>query len=292
MGSESGPSSVSVDTWPPHGDSGSDAVIAVAVALEFLHTCALIHDDVMDDSSWRRGVPTAHVRHAADHRTNQWQGESRRFGEGVAILAGDLALIYADDFMSEAGPVVAEAWAELRAELIIGQHLDLVAAARFTSDPSLSRIIARVKSGNYTISRPLVLGALTAGRADLQQIFLEYGQAIGEAFQLRDDLLDLISDTKILGKPARLDFEQHKMTLLLSLAIARDPEVAALVTTPDGSAERLRTTLLDSGICDEVETQISDLVATGTKVITDADLDPEWRDELIEMAHAVAYRDK
>src|SRR3954468_24883653 len=104
-------------------------VVAAGAALEALHTCALIHDDVMDASTRRRGAPTLHTRLSAEHARRGWAGEARRFGESVAILAGDLALIYADVIMSEvimsaAAPSVRLAWSELRAELVVGQYMD------------------------------------------------------------------------------------------------------------------------------------------------------------------------
>lgn len=274
------------------GEPEDPAIISAAIALEMLHTCALIHDDVMDASVRRRGAPTVHAEHASVHRDNHWQGESRRYGESVAILAGDLALIYADDFMAAAAPTVNRAWGELRAELIIGQHLDVIAAAEFACDPELSRQIAVVKSGHYTIHRPLVIGAIIAGRPELATAFRTYGVAIGEAFQLRDDLLDIFSDTETTGKPAGLDVEQHKMTLLVSLAMQRDPAVRELVTSPSASSARLGELLLDSGIRDEVETHIAQLVEKGCTAISDLPLEPNWSDELVDMAHAVVYRNK
>ncbi|MGV9680571.1 polyprenyl synthetase family protein [Nocardia sp. NPDC003482] len=272
------------------GDAGLQSVISAAIALEFLHTFALIHDDIIDDSSWRRGAATVHEKHAAEHRLNHWRGESRRFGESVGILSGNLALIYADDFMSDAAPNVADVWVEMRAELIIGQYLDVLAAARFSGDARLSRLIAQVKSGNYTIHRPLVIGALLAGRPDLADAFRSFGVAVGEAFQLRDDLLDLLGDAETTGKPAHLDFAQHKMTLLLSLAIERDPDVREMVTDPAATPEKLHRLLMESGICAEVESHIDKLMQLGHDAIACVRLEPGWREELAAMAHAVAYR--
>ncbi|MFI5781892.1 polyprenyl synthetase family protein [Nocardia sp. NPDC051570] len=274
------------------GDPDGRSIVSAAVALEFLHASALIHDDVFDDSAVRRGAPAVHAKYAAQHRAQGWQGEPRRFGESVAILAGDLALVYADIFMADAMPTVTAAWGELRAELMVGQHLDVVAAARYSGDPQLSRTIARLKSGNYSVHRPLLIGALLASRPDLAQAYQSYGLAIGEAFQLRDDLLDMFGDTDTLGKPAQLDLETHKMTLLLSLAIERNSEVRELVETPGTGGAELQRTLLDSGASDEVETHIGDLVAQGGAALADADLEPGWRAELISLAHAVAYRNK
>jgi geranylgeranyl diphosphate synthase, type I len=276
--------------------AAADGVVAAGAALEVLHTCALIHDDVMDASARRRGAPTLHTRLSAEHARRGWAGEPRRFGESVAILAGDLALIYADGIMSEVimsaayAPVQA-AWAELRAELVVGQYMDLVAAAERSADPELSRWIAITKSGRYTIHRPLVIGAGLAGRAELAPAFATYGDALGEAFQLRDDLIDAFGAGADTGKPAGLDFAQHKMTLLLSLAMRRDSRVRDLVHGGgDPDPEKLREVLIDAGVPGHLERRIDRLVDAGCQAVSAAPIEPGWRAELVAMAREVAYR--
>lgn len=275
------------------GDAAAPGVVPAAAALEMLHACALIHDDVMDASGQRRGAPTVHVRHSAEHRDKGWQGEDRRFGESVAILAGDLALVYSDQLMAEAPAAVVPVWSELRAELIIGQYMDVAAAAEFSVDPELSRWIALAKSGRYTIHRPLVVGATLAGAAvstGLATAFEEYGATVGEAFQLRDDLLGAFADPADTGKPAGLDFSQHKMTLLLGWAMRRDERVRELVTTPGHDPDELRDLLIGTGVPDDVERHIGELVERGRTALDSAPLDQVWRDELGAMALRVAYR--
>jgi len=274
------------------GSPEGSPVVPAAVALELLHACALIHDDVMDASALRRGVPTVHARHSAEHGGRGWRGESRRFGESVAILAGDLAMIYADQIMADAPPGIDAAWAELRSELIIGQFMDVAAAAEFSIDPQLSRWIAVVKSGRYTIHRPLVVGATVAGRPELAPVFEAYGAAIGEAFQLRDDLMDAFGDSRLTGKPAGLDFDQHKMTLMLALAMERDERVGELMSGDWGDAARLRDLLVETGAQADLEKHIDQLVEQGCGAVAEAPLDSQWRAELIAMAHQVAYRNK
>lgn len=272
------------------GDPDAPGVVPAAAALEMLHACALIHDDVMDASGQRRGAPTVHMKHSAEHRERAWQGEARRFGESVAILAGDLALIYSDQLMAEAPPALLPVWSELRAELIIGQYMDVASAAEFSVDPELSRWIALAKSGRYTIHRPLVVGATLAGATGLAAAFEEYGGAVGEAFQLRDDLLGAFGDPTETGKPAGLDFSQHKMTLLLGWAMQRDERVRDLVTTPGHDADELRDLLVATGVPDDVEKHIGELVERGRAALDAAPVDQVWRDELGAMALRVAYR--
>ena len=273
------------------GDPDSAAAVDAAAATELLQAFALLHDDVLDDSMLRRGRPTAHVRWTADHERLGWAGESRRFGEGIAILAGDLAYSWSDQLAAGLSPAARLVWNELRTEMIIGQSLDIAVAAEQVADPELARWIALCKSGHYTIHRPLLLGATIAGRPDLTGAFEEYGLAVGEAFQLRDDLIDAFGDGAA-GKPAGLDFDQHKMTLLLALVVQRDEQVRELVTQGGRDADELRELLVTAGVRADVEKHIDDLVATARRAISVAPLPEVWRDELADLAGRVAYRDR
>ncbi len=156
------------------------------------------------------------------HRSRGWLSEHRHYGESLTILAGDLTWAYADHLMSGMPPAVTEEWFDLKTELIEGQTLNFTAAAELTPDPELALHIAVVESGRYTIHRPLALGTLLAGRTDLIDGFERYVGALGEAFQLRDDLIDAFGDGRASGKPAGLDFGYGKMTLPLSLAMRSD----------------------------------------------------------------------
>ena len=150
------------------GDPADPAVVDAGAAFELLQAFALIHDDVMDGSAVRRGARTAHLAYGDRHADAAWRGEVRRFGEGVAILLGDLAHVYADRLVPRRSPDVQAVWDELRTELNVGQYLDLVGTARGDVDLAAARRIARYKSGKYTIERPLHVGAALAGRfADL-----------------------------------------------------------------------------------------------------------------------------
>lgn len=273
------------------GDPGDPAAVDAAAALELLQAFALLHDDVLDDSMLRRGAPTAHVRWAAEHERRGWRGEARRFGEGMATLGGDLAYAWADVLAAGLSPAARAVWDELRVEMIIGQSLDIAVAAEQVADPELARWIALCKSGHYTIHRPLLLGATVAGRPDLTGAFEQYGLAVGEAFQLRDDLIDAFGDGRASGKPAGLDFDGHKMTLLLALVMQRDTRVRELVTG-DWDADALRELIVTAGVRAEVEQHIDDLVATARRAIAAAPLPGAWRDELADLAGRVAYRDR
>ncbi|WP_333770824.1 4-hydroxy-3-methylbut-2-enyl diphosphate reductase [Streptomyces sp. IBSBF 2435] len=280
---------------PDADKAAEDAVVAAAAGLELLHASALLHDDVLDNSPTRRGVPTVHAKQAALHAARGWTGEARRYGEGVAILAGDLAFSYANRLTGGLPGPAMEIWSHLGTEMLIGQQLDIALAAEAVPDPELARWIAVCKSGRYTIHRPLELGASIAGRSDLEAAFEAYGVAAGEAFQLRDDLLDAFGDSAATGKPAGLDVSEHKVTLLLSLAAARDAEVARLITDgEDGSWDpvALSAALLASGVRQDVERQIDQLVTAARAALASAPLAEGWQRRLGAMAAQVAYRDR
>lgn len=273
------------------GDPAREPVaVDAAAGLEVLHGFALLHDDVLDDSPLRRGQVTAHERHAAEHRAAGWAGEPRRYGEGVAALAGDLAHVYADRLVRALSPAAREIWHDLRAEIIVGQYLDIRVAAERIADPALARWIAVCKSGRYTVHRPLMLGAAIAGRLDLAPAFERYGAALGEAFQLRDDLIDAFGDSSLSGKPTGLDFAQQKMTLLVALAMPRDERISRLLAGQSAGGAALAEILTELDVRGEVERRIDHLVQQAQAAIAEAPLDAGWRDELARFAVQVAYR--
>jgi geranylgeranyl diphosphate synthase type I len=273
------------------GDPDNRVIVDMAAAIEFLHVFALVHDDILDDSSLRRGVPTVHVRQSAEHERRGLRGEPRRFGEGVAILVGDLAHVYADRLAAAAPWDARQIWSVLRTEMIVGQFLDVLTAAETSADPETARLIAVCKSGHYSVHRPLALGAAVAGRGDLAPVFEEYGVALGEAFQLRDDLIDLLGDAKATGKPVGLDLHGYKMTLLLALAMQRDERIRELAEK-GREPHRLRDLLCECGSVAEVERHIDRLVDRACRAIGAAPIDEGWRDELTAMAYWVAYRNQ
>ena len=169
--------------WGFRAAGGGDddaAVIEAGAAFEMLQAFALVHDDIMDGSATRRGLRTAHLAFGDRHDAAVWRGEARRFGEGVAILIGDLAHVYADRLMADTAEPVRAVWDELRIELNVGQYLDILGTARGDTDHEGARRIARYKSGKYTIERPLHVGAALAGRLDeLQASLSAYGDPLG-----------------------------------------------------------------------------------------------------------------
>ncbi|MFA9431631.1 polyprenyl synthetase family protein [Egicoccus sp. AB-alg2] len=204
------------------------SVMGPALALEFLHTCALAHDDVIDRADTRRGEPTVHRSFARLHAGAGWQGDAEAYGEAVAILLGDLAFVLADEVFLTAD-VPAErllaglaGFTRLREEVMAGQYLDLWAATSRTTDRDLTERIAAMKSGWYSVARPLQVGATLAG-ADPALIdgLVRFGDPLGRAFQVRDDLLGVFGVAAETGKSTLGDLVEGKRTLLVAEAAAR-----------------------------------------------------------------------
>ena len=261
--------------WGYRAGGGTDdgAIARAAASLELLHTFAIIHDDVMDRSPLRRGSPATY-RQLADGSGRLRHGADR-FGVSAAILAGDLAMALAGELWWTAGfdgsalMDGATIYHAMRAEVIGGQYLDLLAAARGDATPEETRRISVLKSGRYTVERPLLIGAaLAAAPAPVRDALAAFGAPLGEAFQLRDDIIGAFGDPTITGKDADGDLREGKQTLLVALAKkAANPEQRAtldeLLGTDDLSAdgaERLRTVLRDTGALDEVADTIASLL--------------------------------
>ena len=281
------------------GDGDDPRVIDAGAAFEMLQAFALVHDDVMDGSATRRGARTAHLAFGDDHTAATWRGEPRRFGEGVAILIGDLAHVYADLLLASAPAAVRPVWDELRIELNVGQYLDILGTARGDTDPVAARRIARYKSGKYTIERPLHVGAALAGQLDELAVPLsEYGDPLGEAFQLRDDLLGAFGEETSTGKPVGDDLREGKPTPLLAAATAAaDPREAAVLSEigrPDLDADRIariQEVLVATGAVAAIEAQIDQLTGRAIAAARAARLPTDAREALIELAGFVAWRD-
>lgn len=281
------------------GDPEDPGVVEAGAAFEVLHAFALAHDDVMDGSDTRRRLPTIHRDFHNRHSTNDWRGEGRRFGEGAAILIGDLALVYADSLMRWAPPEALDVWHELKVEVNVGQYLDLVGSASGGVGMEESRRIALYKSGKYTIERPLHVGAaLAGGLGRFGATLSAYGAPLGEAFQLRDDVLGAFGDPSVTGKPVGDDLRQGKPTPLLAVARSRsegrDRTLLDRVGAPDLTDDEvvaIQELISANGAAAEIEERISELTGAAVTAVAGADVEPEVAEALADMARWVTARD-
>lgn len=280
------------------GDPEDTRIVDAGAGLELLHTFALIHDDIMDGSHTRRGAEAVHVQFIRSHRTFKGRGEDRRFGEGAAILVGDLAFVYADLMMSTANSDAIAVFNELRIEVNIGQFLDLVGSVRGEPTLAAAQRICQYKSGKYTIERPLHLGAALAGRLDdVQSELSAYGMPLGEAFQLRDDIMGAVGDDAITGKPVGDDLREGKPTALVArareVATVGQRELLSRVGDPlltDDDIADLQHILLATGTVEWVEARIAALRTQAIDAIASARLASGATEALTDLAYYVTDR--
>jgi geranylgeranyl diphosphate synthase type I len=293
--------------WGYRGAGGSDdeQVVAAVAALELVQASALIHDDLMDRSDTRRGVPSVHRRFERRHVDERWRGGAAAFGDSAAVLLGDLALVWSDELLHGSGlPAAALTRArpvfdEMRTEVTVGQYLDVLTQA--TADTSLERAgkVARFKSAKYTVERPLLLGGAIAGaRPELQTAYSAFGLPLGEAFQLRDDVLGIFGDPAQTGKPAGDDLREGKRTYLIAAAFAAlddgsRAELDAGLGDPgldDAGVRKLRVLIRDCGALAATERRIDELTTASLTALAAADMDDEARAVLRALADAATRR--
>lgn len=258
--------------WSGAGGVVGDEIVRAACSLELLHGCALIHDDVMDGSATRRGGESVHRIFTRRHAREGWRGPADRFGNAVAIVAGDLCMVWADQMLRESGLKVGvlergrPVYDEMRAETIRGQYLDLLMQARGSFGLAEALDTARAKTAACTTTGPLRFGGALAGAgAALLERFDEYGTALGTAFQLRDDVLGAFGDPDAMGKPSGDDLRDGKSTALLAETYLRCDETGrvrlrSLVEKgTDAAVDRLRELIESSGARAAVERRIAEL---------------------------------
>jgi len=302
--------------WRAHGGSISNsehtAVITAGAALELFQAAALVHDDVMDDSDTRRGLPSAHRAFAAQHRQNNLSGSADEFGTSAAILLGDLLLIGSEELFARALEYLPDnrrylsrsVFSSLRTDVTYGQYLDvLTQVLPWGENPNAelqrAREVVREKSARYSVEQPLMLGAALAGgtTTDVENMS-EFGLPLGEAFQLRDDLLDVFGDSDTLGKPAGADLREGKRTVLATIAIAKAAhshrnQLLQQLGNPhlsDADINKLRNILTRSGAVTEVEELIEELSQQAFSHLHELHLASPGKEMLDRLANALVYR--
>lgn len=287
------------------GAAPSHPALSAAASLELLHAFALLQDDVMDRSSQRRGNPAVHVQLAEWYRRRGLSGPAGRFGESAAILLGDVCLIWAEQMLRESGLEarrLQQLWPRydaMRIELAVGQFADLANDIR--DQPSLRTVldIARRKSGNYTVRRPLEMGAAMADCDDrtLTQLGL-YGADVGEAFQLRDDLLGVFGPPATTGKPNGGDLLDRKaISVVVATYEMADQsarrELAELVRADhldDAALDRFRAVIIATGAAQRIEGMIRRRVERARNVLDHVVIDYATRSALANLAEACVER--
>ncbi|MFF5475086.1 polyprenyl synthetase family protein [Streptomyces achromogenes] len=298
--------------WAARACAGRDpapaaAALRIGGALELLQTCALVHDDVMDRAVLRRGRPALHTDLTDRYAGRVGPERAGRFGQSAAVLAGDLALAWADDLVAETplppgtGDVVRRLWSDMRTEMVAGQYLDLHGQVTAARSPARVLRAARLKSALYSVERPLALGAAVAGADEVTLRRLgEAGRCVGMAFQLRDDLDDVFGDPLETGKACGGDIREGKPTYLVAVAragaeAAGDCSALAVLdrwlgdpALTERGLEEVRDVLVATGARATVEAEVDRLAARGLRHFDGAALDTEGAGPLRDLLLATA----
>lgn len=291
--------------WRGCGGANEDAALRAAASLEFIQACALIHDDMMDKSDTRRGQRSVHRRFEYLHNTHNWFGPAQAFGEASAILAGDLALAWADQAYYESGFDLERlsrgksVYDNMRTEVVAGQYLDVLQQAQRSHDHAEILRVAQFKTAKYTIERPLHLGAVWADAPEPTVTALsDFGLPLGVAFQIRDDIMGVFGDPEQTGKPAGDDVREGKYTFLIDYAYAADnPSTNALLDrtlgNPDltsSDVDEVRESIQGTGALERAEQEVEQHLTEALAALDRADLDPQAAEVLAQLAQAAAHR--
>ena len=272
------------------GASHEPAIVRAASSLELLHTFAIVHDDIMDDADERRGIPTPHVVH----------------GLGFGLLVGDLALVLADALLLGSGfdadglMSAFGAYSLMRQEVIAGQQLDLEYSSRSNITEEEARRVALLKSGRYSIEKPLVIGGRLANAPDaFIRGLSRFGDPLGEAFQLRDDLLGTFGERASVGKPVDSDVREGKRNLLYAIAARglRGSDREFFIRRWGGDdlkeeeIERLKELIEGSGARRATEDLLARASQSAAAALRALPVDAESRAALDELARLAVERD-
>ncbi|KOV60408.1 polyprenyl synthetase family protein [Streptomyces sp. MMG1121] len=287
--------------WRAAGQPDSDALLRAAASMELVHAAAVVHDDLIDDSPLRHGRPTAHLALRGAVPGHPCPGAAAR---SLAMLVGDLLMSLAGQLFATCGLPAAylararPLWSLLARELIAGECLEILHTGT-VPDTTASLKVIRYKTAKYTVEQPLLIGGTLAGAGERMRAgYSAYGLPLGEAFQLRDDLLGLFGDPERTGKADTDDVRGHRPTALLAetwrIAGADERErLRGLLGRggPDRAGlDAVREVMRRLGAADRVENMISARVAEALDALHELDVSAPAADALAGLAHAATIR--
>ncbi|MFC8037768.1 polyprenyl synthetase family protein [Paenarthrobacter sp. NPDC057355] len=297
--------------WRGAGGLADDPdILTAGCALELFQAAALIHDDIIDRSDTRRGGPSVHKRFSQLHETNGWALDSEHFGDAAAILTGDLCLSFSEEAFTDIGVRAASGsparriFNLMRAEVMAGQYLDILEEVAgpvrdHAGSVDRARSIIRYKSAKYSAEHPLALGGALAGApAGLLEGYSSFSLPLGEAFQMRDDVLGVFGDPATTGKPAGDDLREGKRTVLVGFALNQAPPTGAafldrMLGNPelgDDDVERIRHLMVECGALEATEALIAQLSADAFAALERLPLDEVPLLALGQLAEAAVSR--
>lgn len=281
------------------GDDDTRA-LAVAAGIEMFHLFCLVHDDIIDHAETRHGAATLHVV------ARQGEGENahvQHVANGQAMLVGDLLFSWAHEAVMRGidgaqREACAEIFSSMIDEVVAGQMLDVALTGRPPADAATIHRKTLLKTATYSFVRPLQLGAALAGRHDLVPVCQAVGEELGLAFQMQDDLFDVIASAKTVGKPVMNDIREGQQTALTAHVFAHASEAdratfTALFGTAFGAAdeERVFAILERSGAIEVAVQEIAERLLRARTAVT-ADMPQTAQAFLLSLADILEARQK
>ena len=291
-----------------------ESLVSVAAGLELFHAAALAHDDIMDKSDTRRGLPSAHRTFESSHHRQGWAGDAEHFGVSSALLLGDFLLAMSDAVISAgindspdraAASHARHEFDRMRFDVTAGQYLDIVEESAWPQVPQADALnraaqVLTYKSAKYSIEAPLVIGASLAGASpEIISGIRKFAVPLGNAFQLRDDVLGVFGDTAVTGKPVGDDIREGKRTVLIALALAElneddNARLNSVLGNNEAADEEIawaQETLKKSGALNRIEERIQSEFDCALRELAQLPITEIARADLQALADRVVKRD-
>ena len=285
------------------GGKNENAIIDIAVSAELMQSFLLIHDDIIDNDDLRRGGPTMHIIYAEKYKDHN---NSKKFGESIAIIAGDLLvslgneIISKSDFDEEKRVKLLQKFNDIIKMTGYGEIIDILLGLKTNVREEDILKMHKLKTAIYTIEGPLYMGAIAAGVSDEQlKKLTNYAIPLGQAFQIKDDILGMFGSEEKLGKPADSDIKEGKKTLLILKVLENaDKEQKELIGNALGNKDitkteltKVREIIKKTGSLDYSEILAEKLVKKAKNIIKNSDFEKQGKDFLLEIADYIIKRD-
>ncbi len=283
-------------------------ILPASLSIEALQSYLLVHDDIMDEDDLRRGDDTLHKMYENYHKKKFSGGRPAKFGENMGIIAGDIANSFAvtqilkSDFDDETKIEALEKFEQIHRHTGYGQVLDVTFNEKDLENMGEKDVLTvhHLKTAQYTIAGPLEMGAIFgSGSKEQIAVLKKYGENVGKAFQVYDDMLGLFGNKDKLGKPADSDLKEGKRTLLILKALEKcDEEQKETILNALGNRDltkhqiqKVRNIVKETGSYDYSRKLTIELAEEGKKALDDDLLDSEIVEFLKGLADYIITRE-
>lgn len=290
------------------GGEDTQKVVPASLSIEALQSYLLIHDDIMDEDHLRRGESTLHKMYEEYHRKNLSGDRSQKFGESMGITVGDIANSFSvnqlakSDFDPEIKAEAIKKFERIHRRTGYGQVLDVTFNEKDVDEITENDVLTvhHLKTAQYTMAGPLEIGAILGEAGEKQrEILREYGEKVGKAFQVYDDMLGLYGTKEKLGKPVDSDLKEGKRTLLILKALENGNEeqrkniLNALGNKDitEDQVRKVREIVRDTGSYDYSRKMTVELAGEGKNVLDKEHIEPDIVDFLKGLADYIITRE-